>query len=448
MQYVANTTQDKKDMLQTIGVESFEDLLVDVPKELRTKGIDLPQGISEMELLSLLKQQGQKNFHSDRFACFLGAGVYDHYIPPLVNHLATRGEFITAYTPYQGEASQGTLQTIYEYQSMICMLTGMEASNASMYDGASAVAEAVVLALRAKPGRTQVIVSDLLHPEYLETVKTYIDNLDSEIVVTQSKNGQLDSKALEAAINDKSACVVLQNPNFFGFVENAQNISDITHAAGALMIACVNPMTLGVLTPPGEYGADIAVGEGQPLGNAMAYGGPHFGFFAVSKALMRRLPGRIAGLTKDKDGRRAFVLTLQAREQHIRREKATSNICTNHALCALKALIFLSALGPHGFKRYSELNLERGHEAAKALGQLDGVEILHGDHKTPFFNEFVIRVEKDSKALEAAFTKNKIIGPLHLKRFNADWQNHYLVAVTEQRSTGEIQRLAKSIQEA
>lgn len=444
MQYVANTPQDKIEMLKAIGVKSFEDLLGDIPKELRVPELSISEGISEQELLSQLRRLGQKNTHSDRFACFLGAGVYDHYIPPLVNHLATRGEFITAYTPYQGEASQGTLQTIYEYQTMICLLTQMDVANASMYDGASSVAEAVLMALRIRP-KKKILVSESLHPEATQTVKTYISNLDVEIVMVPEKQGQVDLSFLKQHLSDDVSAVVFQNPNFLGYLEAGEEISSLAKKHQALVIASVNPLSLGLLRPPGDYGVDIVVGEGQPLGNAMSYGGPHFGFFAVKSEWMRRLPGRIAGLTQDAEKKTAFVLTLQAREQHIRREKATSNICTNHALCALKGLIFLSVLGPKGFRRIGELNVQKSHEAYEKLLKLNGVK-AYAD--TPFFNEFTLKIDKDPTSLERSFQENQLIGPLHLGRFDQKRTNHYLVAVTEQRTSDEIDRLVEAIRNA
>jgi len=444
MQYVANTPQDKSEILKAIGVSRFEDLLVDIPQELRIQGIQTASGISEMELLSALKKKGQKNSHSDRFACFLGAGVYDHYIPPLVNHLATRGEFITAYTPYQGEASQGTLQTIYEYQTMICLLTQMDVANASMYDGASGAAEAVLMALRIAP-KKKILISENLHPESLETIQTHISNLDVEIVQIPHRKGLLDLNFLKEHLSDEVAAVVFQTPNFLGYLEDGEKITQLTHQHKALSIVSVNPLSLSLVKPPGAYSADIVVGEGQPLGNAISYGGPHFGFFAVKSDFVRRLPGRIAGMTKDKDGENAFVLTLQAREQHIRREKATSNICTNHALCALKGLIFLSVLGPKGFRRMGELNVQNSHQAYQMLKTLREVESFSD---APFFNEFTIKINKDQEALRKSFEASKLIGPLHLGRFGEKWKQHYLVAVTEQRSTEEVERLVKAIQEA
>jgi glycine dehydrogenase subunit 1 len=445
MQYVANTESDKIEMLRAIGVGSFEELLSGIPAELRVRGgLKLPQGMSEMELLGDLKKRGQKNAHADRNACFLGAGVYDHYIPAIVNPLVTRGEFITAYTPYQGEASQGTLQAIYEYQTMICLLTGMDVSNASMYDGATSVAEAVLLALRGSD-RKRVVLSELLHPETIETVRTYLTDIPSEIVLAPHRGGKTGLDTLKSLVNADTAAVVYQNPNFLGYVEEAAELTAVARGAGALVIACVNPLSRSILTPPGETGADVAVGDGQPLGNSAGFGGPHFGFFAVKEAHMRKLPGRISGITQDKEGKRAYVLTLQAREQHIRREKATSNICTNHMLCALKGLIFLATLGPNGFRRMGELNVQQSRLAFDRLTKLKEVKPVSD---AAFFNEFTITIAKDPERLSKAFAAEHLIGPLHLGRFRKDWQNSYLVAVTEQRTDEEIDRLVEAIRKA
>lgn len=403
------------------------------------------EGLSEMDLLLNLRKMGQKNAHADRFVTFLGAGNYDHYIPPIVNQLALRGEFITSYTPYQGEASQGTLQFIYEFQSLICELTRMDVANASMYDGASAVAEAALMALRGEAERKEILVAGLVHPESIETIRTYLSNIDAKIRIVPHKKGVTDLAFLKENISQNTAAVIFQNPNFLGYIEDAEAIAEAARAKGALAIASVNPMSLSVIAPPGETGAHITVGEGQPLGNSVSYGGPHFGFFAARSEFMRRMPGRICGMTEDREGKRAFVLTLQAREQHIRREKATSNICTNHSLCALKATIFLTLLGPKGFRRMGELNVERSHDAYKVLTKVKGVKPLSA---APFFNEFTLVIQKSERALKAAFEKRRIAGPLHLGRFKKEWDRHYLVAVTEQRTAEDIQNLAAAIREA
>ena len=431
-------------MLKAIGVKDFEELLKDVPRALRLKDLKIAPGLSEMELLRLLRKKGQKNAHADRHVSFLGAGNYDHYISPLVNLLATRGEFITSYTPYQGEASQGTLQSIYEFQSMMCLLTGMDVANASMYDGASAVAEAALMALRGSD-RRELLISETLHPETIETLRTYLSNIDVKLVLVPQKNGTLDLGFLKKNLSQNTAAVLFQTPNFLGYLEASQDISAAAKAAGAVTIASVNPMSLSLVASPGECGVDIAVGEGQPLGNPVSYGGPHFGFFAAKNAFLRKMPGRICGRTVDRDGREAFVLTLQAREQHIRREKATSNICTNHALCALKATVFLSVLGEKGFRKMGELNVERSHDAFRALTKIKGVRAYS---KAPFFNEFTIVIDKKPARVLAALEKRRILGPLHLGRFGKQWEKHWLVAVTEQRSGEEIEQLAAGIRGA
>lgn len=443
MQYISNTLNDKKEMLRAVGVSSFEELIAKVPKHLRKFEMGIPAGISELELVREMVETGRVNHHFHHFASYLGAGNYDHFIPTVVNHLALRGEFITSYTPYQGEASQGTLQSIYEYQSLMCELTAMDVSNASMYDGASSLAEAALLALRSS-GRKKILIPDSVHPEYRAVVKTYLSFVGAEIVRVPSKDGGVDLSALEKALDSDTAAVVLQQPNFFGMLEEAAEITQKAHAAGALLIVCVNPISLGILQPPGEYGADIAVGEGQPLGNAVAFGGPHFGFFTVKEELLRKIPGRLAGMTVDKAGRRSFVLTLQAREQHIRREKATSNICTNHSLCALKGAIYLSLLGKNGLKKLALINWKNAHDAYKRLLAIKGVKPFSS---RPFFNEFALWIEKDELRLKASLESHKILGPLGLERFDPSHKNAYLFAVTENRTPADLDRLVKAIEE-
>ena len=444
MQYISNTLEDQKEMLGAIGVPSFESLLTKIPGKLRDFKWNLPHGESELELFRDLVEIGKKNRHFHDAACFLGAGTYDHFIPTVVDKLATRGEFITSYTPYQGEGSQGTLQAVYEFQSLMCELTGMDVSNASMYDGASALAEAVLLAIRST-GRSQVLVPATLHPEYLEVIRTYTLAIDAEIMEIPCPKGVIDPAAFDKALSDKTAAVIVQQPNFFGCLETPAVFAERAHKAGALFIACVNPISLGVIDPPGSYGADIAVGEGQPLGNAAAFGGPHFGFFTVKNDLLRRIPGRIAGMTLDHHGRRAFVLTLQAREQHIRREKATSNICTNHSLCALKAAIYLSLLGPQGIRKIGFLNIENSHDAFEKLKSIRGVKPVYDQ---PFFNEFLIEIDRDPAKLKESLRQHHISGPLHLSRYFPDRKNQYLIAVTENRTPREVERLAEAIEKA
>ncbi len=444
MQYISNTEEDKRLMLEAIGARSFDELVAGIPKGLRGFKLDLPEGLSELELVRDLAETGRRNKHFNDHACYLGGGVYDHFVPTVVQHLAHRGEFITSYTPYQGEASQGTLQAIYEYQSLICEITGMDFSNASMYDGASSLAEAALLAVRAT-GRRRIVLPATVHPEYRTVVRTYLSCLDIEIVEVPARDGATDPAALAAAVTPGTAAVIVQHPNFFGHFEEVHAFEVAAHGAGALFIACVNPVTLGILEPPGEYGADIAVGEGQPLGNPVSFGGPHFGFFTVKEALLRKIPGRIAGMTVDKAGKRSFVLTLQAREQHIRREKATSNICTNHSLCALKAAIYLTLLGPEGLRKLGLLNLRNAHETFERLTRLKGVQAFS---TRPFFNEFALLIDRDPASLRRSLEKQKILGPLPLAPFYPELRSGYLVAVTETRTAADLERLERAIAEA
>ncbi len=443
MQYISNTAEDRQAMLKTIGVPAFESLLEKIPSRLREFRWDLPAGTSELQLLREIVEMGRPNHHFNDYACYLGAGCYDHFIPTVVPALAHRSEFITSYTPYQGEASQGTLQFIYEYQSLICELTGMDYSNASMYDGASSLAEAVLLALRSG-SRKKILIPETVHPEYRQVVQTYVSAIDCELVAIRMKDGVVDMAHLRKELDSNVGAVVLQQPNFFGALESAKQISDEAHRAGALFIACVNPISLGVLEPPGAYGADVAVGEGQPLGNPVSFGGPHFGFFTVKEDLLRRIPGRIAGMTVDKVGRRSFVLTLQAREQHIRREKATSNICTNHSLCALKAAIYMSLLGPRGIKKLALINLKKAHETQERLLKLKNVKSFFS---APFFNEFPVVIDKDPVRLKESLRKHKVLGPLALRRFYPEFNSVYLVAVTENRTEADLARLEQAIDE-
>ena len=444
MQYISNTEQDKKEMLEAIGVSSIAELLSAIPKKLKSFELKIPDGISELELDRELDETGHLNKNFKYHIPYLGAGNYDHFFPAVVDRLALRGEFITAYTPYQGEASQGTLQSMYEYQSLICELTAMDVSNASMYDGASALAEAALLALRST-GKHKILIPSTVHPEYRQVLKTYLSFVESQIIEIPMKEGALDPDALSKAIDSESAAVIVQQPNFLGILEEVQAISDLAHKNGALLIACVNPISLGVLTPPGEYGADIAVGEGQPLGNPVSFGGPHFGFFTVKDELLRKIPGRIAGMSVDKVGRRAFVLTLQAREQHIRREKATSNICTNQALCALKGAIYLTLLGKEGVRRLGLLNLQNAHESYETLARIKGVKEFS---KRPFFNEFVLFIHKDKNHLKERLSNHRILGPLLVERFYHELKSGYLVAVTEKRTKSDLQHLASAIEES
>lgn len=444
MQYISNSPQTQEELLKTIGVRSFEDLIRNIPAAIRIGRLNIAEGLSELELVRSLDEMGSVNRNFKHFIPYLGGGCYDHYVPAVVDRIASRGEFITAYTPYQGEASQGTLQSIYEYQTAMCELTGMDYSNASMYDGASSLAEAALLALR-HTGRNKILLPASLHPEYAEVVRTYLSFVDCKIVTIPWKKGVTDPAAVAATVDDNTAAVILQQPNFFGLLEDAPALSAAAHSKGALFIACVNPVSLGVVMTPGEYGADIAVGEGQPLGNPVSYGGPHFGFFTVKEELLRKVPGRICGMTLDKNGKRAFVLTLQAREQHIRREKATSNICTNQALCALKGAIHLSLLGPAGLKRLALLNLDNAHRTYRKLTAIPGVTSFSDQ---PFFNEFAVKIDRDPIKLRNNLLKRRVLGPLSLERFYPEMKSLYLVAVTEKRTDADLEQLCAAVEES
>jgi glycine dehydrogenase subunit 1 len=442
MPFIEHSDVDVKSMLETIGVESIDELFADIPGALRHKGpLGLPEPLSEMELVEHMAALAEKNTPATRLTSFLGAGTYDHYIPAVVDSASSRGEFFTAYTPYQAEASQGTLQTIFEFQTMIARLTGMDAANASMYDGASALAEACAMAHFLFPKKKRIVISGGVHPEYRETVETYLGTLDVELVTIPLDDGQTDIDKLKEKL-DETVAVVFQQPNFLGVIEDAQAIADAAHEAGALVIASVDPVSLGLLKPPGEYGADIVIGEGQPLGNPIAFGGPHLGFFAAKKKFVRKMPGRLVGQTVDKDGRRGWVLTLQTREQHIRREKATSNICTNQALCAFRAMAYLTAVGKEGFLKVANLCLQKAHYAAGKLAGLDGFELAFDG---PFFREFAVRTPVPPEELNARLADKGFIPGLPLARFSDDWKDLLLVAVTEKHTKDAIDGLAEAI---
>ncbi len=441
--YLPNTEADIKLMLKEIGVKSIDDLLQDIPKELLCKPINIPDGISEMELKHSLKSLSDKNASFNKYTSYLGAGAYDHFIPSVVDHLSGRGEFYTCYTPYQSEVSQGTLQAMYEFQSMMCELLAMDVTNASMYDGASALAEAAKLALKYKQ-KEKIIVSKTVHPEYREILSTYLQGSDVKLVELEMENGITSVSDLESRIDKNTACVLIQTPNFFGCLEDNEGLVALTHKNEALFVECVNPMALGIIKPPGEYNADIAVGDVQVLGNYVNYGGPHAGFFATSKELMRKMPGRIAGATTDSKGRRGYTLTLQAREQHIRRGRSTSNICTNQQLLALRACIYLSTLGKAGMIEVGKLNVYKSHYAMTRLCELNGIEPLFDK---PFFNEFAIKFSGNCeiKDINKRLFEAGIIGGLDISRFYPDIHNAMLLCVTETKSKGDIDKLVNTI---
>ncbi|WP_088187664.1 aminomethyl-transferring glycine dehydrogenase subunit GcvPA [Desulfosporosinus sp. FKA] len=444
MNFVPNTDSQKERLLARIGVESVEDLFADVPKEVRLKrSLNIRGGMSEQELVKHVKGLAVKNKTVEEYSSYLGAGAYEHYIPSFVDQLLLRSEFYTAYTPYQPEISQGTLQAIYEYQTLVCELTGMDVANASMYDGASALAEAALMTCDATK-RNKVLVMETVHPEYRDVLKTYLPPRGVELIEIPSKDGVADFEALEAKLQEGIAGVLVQTPNFFGNIEEAEQITVAAHGKGALAVMAVNPVSLGLLKTPGECGADIVVGEGQAFGNPLNFGGPYLGFLACRDKYVRRTPGRIVGATTDKNGRKGYVLTLQAREQHIRREKATSNICSNEALCALAFTMHLSALGKKGVSELANLNFQNAHYAAREIVKLPGMSLAF---QRPFFHEFVVKTALEPSKINEALLKDQIIGGLDLARFYPELDHHLLFCVTETKCKADIDRLVARLGE-
>lgn len=438
MNFVPNTDSQKERLLARIGVKSVEELFADIPKDVRLqRPLAIKGGMSEPELVKHVKGLANLNETVEGYSSYLGAGAYEHYIPSFVDQLLLRSEFYTAYTPYQPEISQGTLQAIYEYQTLVCELTGMDVTNASMYDGASALAEAALMCCDATR-REKVLVLQTVHPEYREVLRTYLPPRGVELIEVPFKDGVMDQAALETALQEDIAGVLVQSPNFFGRLEKAEEIVQMAHAKGALVVMSVNPVSLGLLKSPGELGADIAVGEGQPFGNPLNFGGPYLGFLACRDKFVRRLPGRIVGATKDKNGKKGYVLTLQAREQHIRREKATSNICSNEALCALAFTMHLSALGKNGLKELANLNLQNAHYAAQEIAKIPGMSLAFAG---PFFNEFVVKSQIEPAKINSVLLEDQIIGGLDLVRFFPELNHHLLFCVTETKCKADIDRL-------
>ncbi len=448
MSYLFNTPEQQQEMLRACGVDSIEKLFSDqVPANLRLpRLLEMPPPLSELELEAELTTLAGKNGGASSRTCFLGGGAYDHFIPAAVDTIATRSEFYTAYTPYQAEASQGTLQAFFEYQTLICELTGMEVSNASLYEGGTSVTEAVSMALRSVNNRRRVVILGSMHPEYREILVTHLQHLNCELVTIPTPAGTADVAQVEAALNDQTACLVVQQPNFFGCLEAAEELMAAAHKVGALGIVSFDPLSLGVMKRPGDYGADIAVAEGQSLGTPLQYGGPYLGILTCREALMRKMPGRLIGETTDRLGKRCFVLNLQAREQHIKRDKATSNICTNQGLLALRATVYMSLLGPQGLREVSELSCRKAHYAAGQLAKVAGLELMFD---RPYFKEFTVRCKGGvDKVLKKAAAAGFDIGP-ELSRFT--WANGdklaegLLIAVTEKRTRADIDRLVKAL---
>ncbi len=447
MPYLYNTPSEQRAMLDAIGAQSIDELFEVIPEALRLKRpLNLPPALSELELTQHMAQLAAQNAHAGRMVSFLGAGCYDHFIPAAVDAIASRGEFYTSYTPYQPEVSQGNLQAMFEYQTLVCQLTGLDVSNASLYDGGSATVEAALMCLTSTKRHGKVVAAGSLHPEYRQILETYFTCLDTQLVTVAATEGIVSPRAIAAAVDDQTACVVIQHPNFFGCLEDVEAIARITHEAGAMLVVAFDPLSLGLLKRPGDLGADVAVAEGHVLGSPMSYGGPFLGIMACREAFVRKMPGRIAGETTDRRGRRCWVLTLQTREQHIRREKATSNICTNQGLFALRAAVYLSLLGPQGLREVSELCVRKAHYAADQLAAGGRLTL---PYDRPFFKEFVVRDREGrvsellSTAQAAGFLAGVPLGPWY-----PELSDCFLVAVTEKRTRSEIDAFVKCLHNA
>ena len=444
--YIANTVAEQREMLRVIGAGSIDELLVKIPAKVRlSRPLNLAPKLAETELIHHMKALADRDADADSHVCFMGAGAYDHYVPSPINHMISRGEFFTAYTPYQPEASQGTLRTIYEYQTMIAELTGMDVANASIYDGASSLAEAALMA-HAVTDRSEVVLSRGVPPLYRRVTASYCEGPGIKLRDAGAPEGVTELAAAKKLVGPKTAALVIQTPNFWGCLEDIAAAAEIAHAAGALLIVVADPVNLGVLEAPGKLGADIVIGEGQGLGVPMSFGGPNLGVFAAKKELVRRMPGRLVGATVDRDGARGFVLTLQTREQHIRRAKATSNICTNVALCALMATIHLAILGRQGLARVGELSAAKAHYAAGRLAGIPGVALRFP--AAPFFKEFALRLPKSPERVVAKLAKQGILAGVPLKSFDRGLADCLLVAVTEKRTKSEIDTFADALEKA
>ncbi|HUF19764.1 MAG TPA: aminomethyl-transferring glycine dehydrogenase subunit GcvPA [Burkholderiales bacterium] len=445
MPFIPHTEADIRDMLAEIGAQRIETLFDEIPDTLKTAGLPaIPPGMSEMEVTRLMHGRARRD---DDFLNFIGAGAYEHHIPAAVWQIATRGEFYSAYTPYQAEASQGTLQLLYEYQTMMCSLTGLDATNASLYDGASALAEAVLMAVRLHKSARRILMPVTVHPTYRKTVRDIVSNQDVQVVEVAccTEEGRILPAAVKAAANGEYAALVVPQPNFFGRLEDVDALTDLAHASGALAIACVNPTSLALLKPPGKWGsggADIAVGEGQPLGVPLANGGPYFGFMACRQSLVRQMPGRIVGRTVDLDGRPGFALTLQAREQHIRRSKATSNICTNQGLTVTAATIYLAMLGPEGLKRVACASHANTVALVESLARIPGVR---PQFSGPVFHEAVVALPQPAAQVLAGLRAHGILGGLDLSGHYPELGDAMLVCATETKTPEDIRRYAEAL---
>lgn len=442
MRYIPTTEKEKQEILKFLGMSRFEELIDCIPPEIRLNGeLKVSGPLSEIELMKDINGLAKKNADMNDYSVFLGGGSYDHFVPAIIQSITSRSEFLTAYTPYQAEISQGTLQTIYEYQSLICELTGMDVANASMYDGASALAEAVLMSSRIT-GKDKVLVSSTVNPGYRQVISTYCSGVGVSVETIPSVEGCTDAEGLKNRLSEKTCCAVFQYPNFFGIIEDIGKITETAKKSGALLVFCIDPIAMGILKSPAEFGADIIVGEGQGIGNRMSFGGPYLGFFACKKDYIRQLPGRIVGATVDKNGKRGFTLTLQTREQHIRRDKATSNICTNQALSALSSAIYLITMGKKGLKDVAAQCLSKAHYAMEKICKLDGFELLY---RKPFFKEFAVKAKNSSASVIDKMARGKLLVGPDLSSFSNDLKNSFLVAVTEKRTKEEIDNLAEGL---
>jgi glycine dehydrogenase subunit 1 len=442
--YLPQTADDQQAMLETIGFQSVEQLFEDIPAEPRYPELNLPQAASELEILDELYGMALKNSTTGCFATFIGAGAYNHFVPSAVPYLAGRGEFVTAYTPYQPEVSQGTLQAIFEYQSMVAELTGMEVVNASHYDGATSMAEAAIMSINVSRGkRRKIVVSPSVHPQYRQVLRTYLPGEQVEITGDEDLSTGLDD--LKAMLDENTACLIVQNPDFFGQLLEVDDLAETVHESGALLVVVANPIhSLGLFKPPGDYGADIVVAEGQPLGAGLNFGGPYLGIFASNMKYVRQMPGRLVGETVDTEGKRGYVLTLSPREQHIRREKATSNICTNQGLVALIAGMYLAYLGKSGIKEVAELCYHRAHYAAKEIDKLENYKVISPG---PFFNEFVVQCPQPVEEINKILLEKGILGGYDLESDYSEAKNQMLVCVTELNDRAQIDKLVTVLSE-
>ncbi|MDF2698885.1 MAG: hypothetical protein K0Q49_441 [Haloplasmataceae bacterium] len=436
--YIPHTESNIKEMLEKIGISHVSDLFKEIPEEVKLKrNYNLTRSLSELEVTKIIRELGSVNYGTDDLICFLGAGSYDHYIPSTVNHITSRNEFYTAYTPYQPEVAQGTLQYIFEYQTMITDLTGYDVSNASMYDGATSCAEAMMMTV-SQTKKNKVLVASLVHPHTIAVLQTYAHFRNVEIVIINEKNGLLDLADLETKLDQDVASLIVSNPNFYGNIDDYSQAVTLIHNNKSLLVMVVNPLSLPLIKTPGEIGADIACGDGQPLGMSLSFGGPYLGFLTTNKMLMRKMPGRICGQTKDVDGKRAFVLTLQAREQHIRREKANSNICSNQSLNALAATVYMSTLGKQGMKEVAIQNVKKANYALNKICTLPHFSKVY---EAPIFNEFVVKSNVSYDVVKEALLKANMMCGLHLGDYNELLKDHILFCVTEKRTKAEIDQL-------